>query len=59
MDHRVALSFLRNFHPVIHSGYTDLHSHQQCRTVLYTTFVICRYFNDGHSDQCEAILTSL
>ena len=51
--------FLRNFHTGLHSGCINLHFHQPCKRVLFSTcspaFLVCRYFDDGHSDWYEMI----
>ena len=45
----------------LHSGWTSLHSHQRCceKAPFFSTpspaLMVCRFFDDGHSDWCEVI----
>ena len=66
LDYMVTLFlvFLRNLHIILHSGHTNLHF-QQCKRISFFSalshslhlrpFIICRLFDDGHSDWCDVI----
>ena len=49
---------LRNLHTVVHSGCIRLHSHQEFRSVSFSSrplkhLLFVDFFDDGHSDPCE------
>ena len=59
-EHNSIFSFLRKCHTVFHRGSINLHSHQECKKIPFfstpsPTFIVYRFFDDGHSDWCEVL----
>ena len=61
LGHRVVLFLaFKGCHTVLHSSCINL-PHQQCKRLPFSPhpllhYILCRLFDDGHSDQCELIL---
>ena len=57
--HMLNPSILRNLHIIFHSGCINLHRQEQFKkfpsSTLSPAFIVCRFFDDGHSDWCEAL----